>query len=37
MKAKLDAVKVEYANYKKLTQIEIDVAHAIIDKQRKIH
>ena len=34
MKAKIDAVKEEYAEYKRLTQVEISVAHAVIDKQR---
>ena len=37
MKAKVDAVKEEYAKYKSLTQVEISVSHAVIDRQRKIH
>lgn len=37
MKAKLDAVKAEYASYKKLAQLEVDVAHATIDRQKQIH
>ena len=37
MKAKTDAVQAEYQSYKKFAEAEIEVAHAVIERQKAMH
>ena len=37
MKVKQDAIKKEYEEYKQMTETEIEISHAVIERQKKMH